>query len=254
MLSKFKLKISKEFKRIFQYRILKISRLYKLCEQEHLKRLLPYFNVDCVFDIGANNGQYAEQLRRKIGFKGLIISFEPNPDAASILKKAAKKDKYWIVEEIALSDKDGEQIFNIMEGSQFSSLSKPISGKGSLSIKANTIKRSLSVRTETLLTTYKRLQKIYNFKKPFLKLDSQGYDLTIVNSGKPILNNFIGLQSELSIQKLYENSIDFKKSITQYEDLGFILSAFVPNNSGHFPDLIETDCIMVRKDLTTISQ
>jgi hypothetical protein len=43
--------------------------------------------------------------------------------------------------------------------------------------------------------------------------------------------------------------VDFRSAITLYEECGFHLSAFVPNNVGHFPQLIETDCIMVRDDL-----
>ena len=64
-----------------------------------------------------------------------------------------------------------------------------------------------------------------------------------------MLANFVGLQSELAIKKIYEEAIDFREAITSYEELGFVLSAFVPNNQGHFPLLVETDCIMVRKEL-----
>jgi hypothetical protein len=60
---------------------------------------------------------------------------------------------------------------------------------------------------------------------------------------------FVGLQSELAVKKLYTNSVDFRSAITLYGECGFQLSAFVPNNAGYFPQLIETDCIMVRDDL-----
>jgi hypothetical protein len=35
--------------------------------------------------------------------------------------------------------------------------------------------------------------------------------------------------------------------IQKYTALGFVLSALVPNNGGHFPDLLEIDCIMYRR-------
>lgn len=66
---------------------------------------------------------------------------------------------------------------------------------------------------------------------------------------KPVMKEFIGLQSELAVKKIYQISTDFREALTIYEQCGFALSAFVPNNAGHFPQLIETDCIMVRADL-----
>ena len=56
-----------------------MDQLYALHEQEHLRRLLRYLRVDCVYDVGANAGQYAGMLRDKADYKGRIISFEPIP-------------------------------------------------------------------------------------------------------------------------------------------------------------------------------
>ena len=63
------------------------------------------------------------------------------------------------------------------------------------------------------------------------------------------MHEFVGLQSELSMRRIYQDSVDFRRAITFYQELGFELSALVPNNSGCFPLLVEMDCIMVRADL-----
>lgn len=238
------------FKRVLSflsdYRIINLRNLYASWEEYHLTRFLKHFEVDCVFDVGANVGQYATMLRHKAGYKGLIISFEPIPDAILKLKNKSKYDPKWIIEDHVLSTYNGFQKFHIMEGSQFSSLSEPSNSDTDIYKNKNKISKTIEVKCETLERAFIRLKKEFGFKKPFLKLDTQGYDLEIVSSSEGILSEFVGLQSELAIKKLYEKSTDFKDTLSKYEQYGFKLSAFVPNNVGSFPSLIEIDCIMYR--------
>jgi FkbM family methyltransferase len=231
------------------YKVVDLREFYKVWEEEHLRKLLPHYDVDCIFDVGANYGQYAQMLRHRAGFTGLIISFEPISDAAAALREKANGDKNWIIEEEALAAHNGKRPFNVMRCSEFSSLSMPRHDDVDIFRDWNKVEESITVKTETLTKAYRRLKKTYNFQRPFLKLDTQGYDLEIVTHAKPVISEFIGLQSELAIKKLYETSIDFREALTIYEQCGFALSAFVPNNAGHFPRLIEIDCIMVRADL-----
>jgi hypothetical protein len=42
-----------------------------------------------------------------------------------------------------------------------------------------------------------------------------------VSSAKNVLREFIGLQSELAVKKLYANSVDFRRAITLYQECGF---------------------------------
>ena len=74
----------------------------------------------------------------------------------------------------------------------------------------------------------------------------------MVRSGGAVLSAFVGLQSELAIKPLYRESIDFRDAISIYRDLGFELSAIVPNNAGHFPLLMECDCIMINSALNAV--
>ncbi len=224
-------------------------RLYAKWEQLHLKKLLDFLDVDCVFDIGANQGQYAEMLRNRANYKGYIFSFEPNPHDAAVVRKRAQRDSKWIVSELAISDKDGSAEFHIMNASQFSSLSMPKHDDVQLFAQMNAVSETITVRTERLETTLRRLQAQYGFARPFLKMDTQGYDVHIFKGSSSVVREFVGLQSELAIAKLYADSVDFREAIAEYERHGFTLSALVPNNAGHFPILVESDCIMVRSDL-----
>jgi FkbM family methyltransferase len=203
-------------------------KLHSLPEREHLKRLLSHLEIDCVFDVGANVGQYATQLRKQVGYKGRIISFEPIPEAA---------------------DEGGMRTFHVMAGSEFSSLSEPKTDEVGRFAAMNRPVRSIMVATETLAEAYPRLKAQYGFRRPFLKMDTQGYDMSVLRGAGDIIREFAAFQSELSVRRIYEEATDFREALTYYQSLGFDLSAFVPNNAGHFPALIEIDCIMVRRDL-----
>lgn len=229
--------------------VLDSRQLHAVWEQAHLTELFAFLDVDSVFDIGANRGQYAERLRKKTGYKGYIFSFEPNPHAATIARTRAQGDDKWIVTEGAISDSDGTAEFNVMRSSVFSSLSTPNHVGVGYFTSQNEVTETITVRTERLETALRRLRSEYSFQRSFLKLDTQGYDVKIIKGASDIVRDFVGLQSELAIEKLYADSTDFREAITEYERCGFSLSAFVPNNAGHFPLLLEMDCIMVRSDL-----
>jgi FkbM family methyltransferase len=235
--------------KLLALRLVDKRRLNLLPERMHLRRLLVHLDVDCVFDVGANVGQYATQLRRNVGYKGRIISFEPIPEAAAEVRDKAAHDPLWTIEEMALADVSEMRPFHVMAAQEFSSLSAPRSDDVSLFDALNQTARTIMVRVETLAMEFKRLQALYGFKRPFLKMDTQGFDLSVLKGADGVLSQFVGFQSELSIRRIYEHAVDFREALTAYEALGFDLSALVPNNGGHFPALIEIDCIMVRRDL-----
>lgn len=182
-------------------------------------------DADCVFDVGANAGQFAYMLRKNVRYDERIISIEPNPEMAALVWRAASRDSMWSVEEIALSDENGTASFNVMADSQFCSLGTPRHDKVKRFISRNEVERTVSVSTETLSTAFERLKQQYKFSHPFLKLDTQGFDVTIVQSGDSIPSEFADMQSELSIRHIYHKSVDFREAILAYNSLGFELSA-----------------------------
>ena len=59
-------------------------------------RLINGLGVDLVIDVGANEGQYARELRT-FGYDGLIISLEPLAKPYAILQAASRRDAKWRV-------------------------------------------------------------------------------------------------------------------------------------------------------------
>lgn len=230
---------------ILNARIVRPHLIGLLFEQEHLRRVFNEFRIDCVFDVGAHEGEYAEMIRTRAGYTGPIVSFEPVPDAAEILRRKAAQDEAWFVEQIALDDSLGRKPFNIMADTQFSSFHTPNNAELAIFATKNSILQSVSVETSTLQFQYEKYSTMLRFKRPFVKVDTQGHDCAVFAGAGAALANFVGLQSELSVQRIYEETPEMSEALRYFHDRGFVLSALVPNNAGHFPILVEIDCIMI---------
>jgi FkbM family methyltransferase len=222
------------------------AEVHQLAERRHLRRFFEHFEVDAVFDVGANQGQYATQLRDEIGFHGHIVSFEPIPELAAGLTARATRDPRWHVEAVALDREAGPATFNIMASDVFSSLHRPAADQPDIFIDANAVARSIQVMRATLATALPAWREKLGFRRPFLKMDTQGNDLAVFEGAGDAVREFVGLQSELSYRPIYAGAPGFAEALSTYEAQGFRLSALVPNTAGHFPDLHEVDCIMYR--------
>ena len=93
---------------------------------ETLRELFTKYEVDCVLDVGANDGGYGRFLRQEVGWAGQIISFEPVAEVASECRTTAAQFGPWNVYEIALGELEREAEFNIAAQSDFSSFFEPV--------------------------------------------------------------------------------------------------------------------------------
>ena len=232
--------------RALQVQIIPAGRVALAFEWEHLRCFFRHFDIDCVFDVGANAGQYGNMLRRRVGYHGPIISYEPVPEVAAKLRTAAAADPSWTVEELALDATTGQAGMNIIANDEFSSL-HPLSevARQQFSEQVQLVRR-IEVRTGTLADELARYQAKLGFRRPYLKMDTQGHDLSVAAGAGDRLRDFVGLQSELAIRRLYKGAPSYEEALRFYRERGFELSALVPNNLGHFPRLLEIDCIMFR--------
>jgi FkbM family methyltransferase len=249
-----KAEIAQYLASLLDLRVARKGRVGPLLEDDFLERFFQYFEIDCVFDVGANMGQYAKKIRRKLNYKGRIISFEPIPDVAAQLRREAEKDSLWFVEEVALDSVSRPAVFKIMQDPEYSSLRDPESSDIDIHAGPTKIVTAIEVETKTLSEYFEKYEKLYGFRRPYLKMDTQGNDLDVVKGGCDIISNFVGLQSELAFKRIYAGSASYRDAIDYYESLGFELSAFVPNNVGYFPYLFEMDCIMIGKSFLPYSR
>jgi len=225
------------------------GRVHQYPEIQALRRFLSAFAIDCVFDVGANRGQYAAMLRKDAGFSGVILSFEPNPDVFAELSRRAAADAKWHVFNLALSDFDGMASFNIMAADQFSSLKKPAQQQDAVFADRNLVTRTVEMQCRRIDGLLPELRATYGFKRPFLKMDTQGHDLSVCEGAALALQEMAGVQTELGVRPIYEGGTGYRAMIDWLGDRNFLPSAFFANNKGHFPLLVEMDGIFVNQAL-----
>ena len=235
--------------RVLALRLAIAGRVHQYPEIQALRRFLSAFAVDCVFDVGANRGQYAAMLRKDAGFSGTILSFEPNPDIFAELSRRAASDAKWHVFNLALSDFDGSASFNIMAADQFSSLKKPSDQQDAIFVDRNRVTKAVEMQCRRIDALLPELRAAHGFARPFLKMDTQGHDLSVCEGAGRAIGDMAGVQTELGVRPIYEDGTGYQAMIDWLAGKDFIPSAFFANNKGHFPLLVEMDGIFVNRAL-----
>lgn len=212
----------------------------------HVASLLRHYRVNCVIDAGANIGQYGQQLRAH-GYEGRIVSFEPVAAMADQLRQVAEDDPEWRVYTVALGREDRTDSINVVHGSMSSLLGPTDFGN-------TRYKRFRKTRTEEV--TLRRLDGLLDEAlagvddpRPYLKLDTQGFDLEAYAGAGERIREFVGMQSEVALMQIYEGMPRMDEAIRAYEADGFEITGMYPvtreESTGR---VLEFDCVMVRAD------
>jgi FkbM family methyltransferase len=199
-------------------------------ELSRLKALLDLLDVDAVLDVGANTGQFAQELRG-IGYDGNIISFEPLRREFDRMHQHFAGDMGWSGHNFALGEVEEDTFINIPNKSVNASLLQAVSGE----------------RTRREPMKVKRLdQLIIAGRRLFLKMDTQGFDLKVFAGAKGVLDRIVGLQSELSVTPLYVGMPNYIDALKTYDAAGFKLYNLSVVNRVSDGGLLEMNCLMRR--------
>jgi FkbM family methyltransferase len=239
--------VANMLERLTGARIISPTDIGALFEAEHIRRLIGRFDIDCVFDVGANAGQYARMLRERVKYSGPIVSFEPVPHLAQQLRVDAAACNNWFIREVALDRKAGSARLTVTHDSQFSSLLNVSKLGRSMFPKHVAVSEEIEVATSTLASEFRHWRDHIGFRRPYLKIETQGNDLAVAEEAGDLLRDFVAIQAELAIQKLFDDIPSLAQAISFFRYQGFEPSAFAPNNEGTFPILMETDCIFINR-------
>lgn len=182
-------------------------------------RFLERHCIDAVLDVGANEGQYALELR-KLGYAGRIHSFEPVSAAYKKLSENAKTDSLWETSPVALGEKNETQRIHVSGDTRASSLMPMLLRHLEVADYFRTVGseeitvRRLDDMVEELLDAEARI---------FLKIDAQGYEEKVLEGARKTLGRAWGVQLELSLTPLYEGEPSIEHMIRFMREQHFVL-------------------------------
>lgn len=191
---------------------------------------LEKFKIDVVLDIGANQGQYAQLLRRA-GFQGEIISFEPISYEHKILEKNCKGDSKWSAHpRCAIGEFDGEVELNLSQNSVSSSVLPMLASHVSAAPMSTYVGREM-VSIHKLDSIWPTIN--FKNKSSLLKIDTQGYEWQVLNGAQEMLKDITAIQIELSLLPLYEGQYLWRDFVDRLENEGFSLWSLQPAFTDH---------------------
>jgi FkbM family methyltransferase len=184
------------------------------------KRMFEHHAYDMVLDVGANVGQFAQQLRRDIGFSKSISSFEPLSSAFASLRENAKSDPEWKVFNFALGDEEAKQEINIAGNSFSSSLLDMLPAHERSAPESKYVGREV-IEIRTLDTLFNDLCKPDS--RVYLKMDTQGFENRVLKGAKNSLAHIDTIEMEMSLVPLYREGLLFAEMCSLMSKNGFVL-------------------------------
>lgn len=165
-------------------------------------------------DIGANVGYYSLKFSSIIGKSGKIIAIEPDIDTFEILKQNCELNNFRNIETLNLAVSDTDGFLTLYRNEKHS-------GKSSLFLNSNET-NSIKIPTKTLDNLLKdRFEKI-----DFVKIDTEGAELSILKGASNILKITNKILIELHEEILLNNHQDPEEIITILKNNNFKITTF----------------------------
>ena len=209
--------------------------------EPNLADFLRFQAIDLVIDVGANEGQFAIDLR-EAGYAGEIVSFEPIASVFAKLAANCARDRHWTARHLALGDRVGTGKLAVTAHTVFSSM-KPQAKRlrdwhpGTAVIGSETVD----------IATLDQIFPHFAGCKVLLKIDTQGFEQQVLAGATASLPKIAAVQLELPVVHFYENVWSFADAIAFMERAGFAIAqlrpvVYLPGTGS----LGEIDCVFRR--------
>ena len=220
---------------------------FRKTSARRIRMALKHHEIDLIFDIGANSGQFATELNNN-GYRGKIVCIEPQLNAHRELKKKAEKSENWhVYERVALGSEIGHKTLNLSANSVSSSF-LPVGPKSTnIAIETSYIgSETVNVITfDELFSSSKNLGRTYA-----IKIDCQGYEMEILEGSKFSIDQITMVILEMSLTEIYIGGANYLELLALLENYGFelwdLFPGFRDNTSGQ---LLQVDGLFINNRL-----
>jgi FkbM family methyltransferase len=209
----------------------------------HFRRMLDFYRVDYVLDVGANRGQFRD-FAVKSGWRGPVVSFEPVRACYEEIRKRASGN--WTCHQYALGNENSTRHISVFDIPLLTSLREAdLAAMDSLfGLKMP------QARTEAV--EVRRLSEVLDQVAPgaariLLKTDTQGYDLEVFRGANGVLDRVVAIWTEVSFIPIYHGTPGFPEALSEYSRAGFAVSGMFPISHDKRLRAVEFDCALVRQ-------
>ncbi len=195
-----------------------------------------------VLDIGANNGQFAEDIFR--AFPGVTVySFEPIPECYVRLLLKREDQPTLQPFQLALSDHDGEIDFWLSRFRDSSSIQEMLPAHTE-AWPHTEIESRIRVPVARLDSIASELE----LEPPvFAKLDVQGHELSVISGGRQTLSSCQRVMLECNFAPLYKGQPSFTQLYGELRSLGFLFEGFIsPLRHPQTLELLSADAVFYK--------
>lgn len=212
-----------------------------------LARTLRAIGASTVIDVGAHRGDFAIALRRN-GFKGSLLSFEPDDRSFPELKARSERDPLWSAFKYACGSRDGEALLHLSQNEVSTSLAP--------ATELHVRSAPTSVQRGTQQVQVRRLDHwmaehgLTAFESTFVKIDVQGSELAVLEGLGSTLGQLAGLQLEVSFRPLYTSGAHYLEVLSHLDRLGYVPTSVAPVFLDAASGIcLQADITLIRSDL-----
>jgi FkbM family methyltransferase len=174
--------------------------------------------IDLIFDVGGNVGQFAKMVFAA-GYGGRLVSFEPGAEAHAKLSAAAKNNPNWtIAPRMALGKTRDVMTLHTFNRTDMNSLYAP-DEKAFESFPQLEEASAEEVQVERLDAV--AADFMTDADTVFLKIDTQGGELAILEGATGILDQLAMLQLEVAVEPVYRGEPVWMEVLAPVHDYGF---------------------------------
>lgn len=224
-----------------------IQKIYDIYYYKHIEIFLSELNkkneINIVFDVGSHHGESIDLYLKNFDRIKKLYSFEPYSESYKILKQKFSHNPNIHLFNLAISNKKGSAILNIVEAEDGQSTLNEINQASLWYLVKKMLMASKNLYTKTELVKIDRLCNLYNGNIDFLKIDTEGNELEVLKSCENLLNKTKFIFIEIHNSKMFK---DYNSDLIY----NFLKSnSFIEIKRFKFPLMRWNDVIFVNKNM-----